>query len=241
VAKAGTSIHLTVGVAAVTGADVVRELTAELARRPELRAPLPIDGGDAGPEVLERAVREVIAAFAGAVEGELDGDGVTEDGLTGDGLTGDSVSRDGLAKGRLAGDDLTGDDRAAGGRVGDGQAAGGVGRTTAAVRRSVQRMSRPEPVAPLATLAAAGDLAPKTVVRLPDGLAVTVEVDAEGVLLAADGQSLRLPAACDLAIRALTSGERVWAGALPGLDEADSLVVARRLLRSGLLVSEPGD
>jgi bifunctional lysine-specific demethylase and histidyl-hydroxylase NO66 len=96
-------------------------------------------------------------------------------------------------------------------------------------------------VPPLATLAAAGDLSPASAVRLPDGLAVTVEADAEGVLLAADGQSVRLPAACDRAIRALAGGERARAGALPGLDEADSLVVARRLLRSGLLVSEPGD
>jgi hypothetical protein len=44
-----------------------------------------------------------------------------------------------------------------------------------------------------------------------------------------------------MAVRALTSGERVWAGALPGLDESDSLVVTRRLLRSGLLVTEPRD
>jgi len=198
VATAGTSIHLTVGVAAVTGADVVRELVAELDRRPELRAPLPILGGEAGPEVLERAVREVIEAFAGAVDALRDGDG---DGVADDGAT----------------------------------------RTAAAVRRFVQRMSRPEPVAPLATLAAAADLSPKSIVRLPEGVSVSVEVGDEGVQLDADGQSLRLPAACDRAIRALAGGERVWAGALPGLDEADSLVVARRLLRSGLLVIEPGD
>jgi len=109
------------------------------------------------------------------------------------------------------------------------------------VRRSVRRLSRPEPVAPLAALEAANDLSPKTVVRLPDGLAATVDVDSDGVHLAADGQALRLPVECELAVRALTSGERVWAGALPGLDEADSLVVTRRLLRSGLLVSEPCD
>lgn len=187
VARSGTSIHLTVGVAAVTGADVVRELAAELARQPELRAPLPINGGG-GPEVLDQAVREVIATFAGAVEAD------------------DAVAR-----------------------------------TAAAVRRSLQRMSRPEPVAPLATLAAASDLSPKTVVRLPDGLTATVSVDAGGVHLAADGQALQLPAECEPAVRALVGGERVRAGALPGLDEPDSMVVTRRLLRSGLLASEPRD
>jgi lysine-specific demethylase/histidyl-hydroxylase NO66 len=190
VARAGTSIHLTVGVAALTGADVARELVAELSRSPALRAPLPIVGGDAGPDLLNRAVQQVIAAFGQAVEAE----------------------------------------RADGG-----------GQTAGAVRRSVQRLSRPEPVAPLATLAAANDLSPKAVVRLPDGLAATVTVDDDGVHLAADGQTLRLPGECETAIRALASGERVWAGALPGLDESDSLVVTRRLLRSGLLVSEPRD
>ena len=191
VARSGTSIHLTVGVAALTGADVVRELVAEISRDPELRAPLPISGTDAGPDVLDRAVQQVTAAFARALDAQ---------------------------------------------RAGDGQP-----RTADAVRRSLQRMSKPEPVAPLATLAAANDLSPKTVVRLPDGLTAKVDVDADGVHLTADGQALRLPAECEMAVRALTSGDRIWAGALPGLDEADSLVVTRRLLRSGLLVSEPRD
>ena len=191
VARSGPSIHLTVGVAALTGADVVRELVAELSRNPELRAPLPISGSDAGPEALDRAVEQVTTAFARALDAR---------------------------------------------RAGDGSA-----RTAAAVRRSLQRMSRPEPVAPLATLEAANDLSPKTVVRLPDGLAAAVNVDADGVHLAAHGQALRLPGECELAVRALASGDRFWAGTLPGLDETDSMVVSRRLLRSGLLVSEPRD
>jgi hypothetical protein len=73
-----------------------------------------------------------------------------------------------------------------------------------------------------------------------EGLAATVAVDADGVHLRADGQALRLPAECDTAVRALADGEQLRAGALPGLDEADSLVVTRRLLRSGLLVA-PSD
>jgi hypothetical protein len=102
-------------------------------------------------------------------------------------------------------------------------------------------MTRPEPVAPLATVDAANDLSPKAVIRLRDGLTAQVDVDATGVHLAAADQALRLPAECEMAIRALASGERLWAGALPDLDEADSLVVTRRLLRSGMLVAEPGD
>ena len=114
-------------------------------------------------------------------------------------------------------------------------------RTADAVRRSSQRTVRPAPVAPLAAVAAAKDLSPKTVVRLPEGLTARVDVDSDGVHLAADNQALRFPAECETAVRALATGERLWAGSLPGLDEPDSLVVTRRLLRSGLLVTEPRD
>ena len=47
VARAGTSIHLTIGVANFTGADVVRELTAAVAGADDLRTPLPIMGSAA--------------------------------------------------------------------------------------------------------------------------------------------------------------------------------------------------
>jgi lysine-specific demethylase/histidyl-hydroxylase NO66 len=191
VACAGTSIHLTIGVAALTGADVVRELVAEISRNPELRAPLPISGSQAGPETLEDAVQAVTSAFTRALAAHTDGDGAA--------------------------------------------------RTASAVRRSFQRLTRPEPVAPLATVDAANDLSPKAVVRLRDGLAAQVTVDASGVHLTAAGQGLRLPRECETAVRALASGERHWAGALPDLDEPDSLVVTRRLLRSAMLVTEPGD
>ena len=75
VARSGTSIHLTVGVAALTGADVVRELAAEISRNPELRAPLPISESDAGPDVLDHAVQRVTAAFVQALEARRAGDG----------------------------------------------------------------------------------------------------------------------------------------------------------------------
>jgi bifunctional lysine-specific demethylase and histidyl-hydroxylase NO66 len=100
-------------------------------------------------------------------------------------------------------------------------------------------MIRPEPVAPLATVEAAADLPPDTLVRLREGLPAEVEAGPGGVRLAAGGQALRLPAECEKAVRALAGGERRPAGALPGLDEADSLVVTRRLLRAGLLVTVP--
>jgi hypothetical protein len=187
VAGPGTSIHLTIGVAALSGADVVRELVAGISRHPDLRAPLPVSGRGTDPRVLDDAVQKMTLALVQALEKQS---------------------------------------------AGDGPAA-----TASAVRRALARLTRPEPVAPLATAELAGELAPGTVVRLRDGLAAHVEARPDGVHLSADGQSLRLPAECELAIRSLARGEPRPAGALPELDEADSLVVVRRLLRSGILVA----
>lgn len=191
VARHGTSIHLTIGVAALTGADVVGELVSEISRTSALRAPLPIVGCDAGPGDLDDAVQEITSAFITTLEAYLAGDGPA--------------------------------------------------RIASAVRRSFRRMVRPEPVTPLAIIDAASDLSPKALVRLRDGLDPHIEIDATGVHLAVAGRALRLPAECERALRALASAERLWAGALPELDEADSLVVTRRLLRSGMLVIENGD
>ena len=190
-ARRGTSIHLTIGIAAFTGADVVRELVSALAGTPALRAPLPITGSAAAREELTAAVREVTAAFTGALDAYSSGAGPA----------------------RIAG----------------------------AVRRNLRRMVRSEPVAPLATVGAAAELSAKAVVRLRDGLDARVAVDAAGVHLGTPGQGLRLPAECAAAIRALADRKPLHAGALPGLNEADSLVVTRRLLRSAMLVIERVD
>jgi lysine-specific demethylase/histidyl-hydroxylase NO66 len=99
-------------------------------------------------------------------------------------------------------------------------------------------MVRPEPVAPLATVDAANGLSPKAPVRLRGGLTAHVEADPDGVHLATATEVLWVPAKCETAVRALAGGERLWAGALPELDESDSLAVTRLLLRSGILVTE---
>ena len=189
-ARRGTSIHLTIGIAAFTGADVVRELVSALAGTPALRAPLPITGS-AAPEELAAAVHEVIAAFTGALDASSSG--------------------------------------------------AGSARITGAMRRNLRRMVRSEPVAPLATVDAAAELPAKAVVRLRDGLDARAAVDAAGVHLRTPGHGLRLPAECEAAIRALADRKPLHAGALPGLGEADSMVVTRRLLRSAMLVIERVD
>lgn len=195
VARAGTSIHLTVGVASYTGADVIQELVAAVRGADGLRAPLPIMGTAAGEEAggneasrneICAAVRDVTAAFVAALR------------------TSPTVAPDQIA---------------------------------AALGGKLRRQVRPEPVAPLATVHAAAALSGPEVVRVRHGLDIRVTVDGAGVHLKAPDQGLRLPLECETAIRALARGESFRAGALPGLDEAGSLVVSRRLLRSGFLVT----
>jgi hypothetical protein len=200
VARAGTSIHLTVGVASYTGADVIQELVAAVRGADGLRAPLPImgtaassdeaGGGQADGTEVSAAVQDVTAAFLDALR------------------TSPHVDPDQIA---------------------------------AALGGKLRRQVRPEPVPPLATVDAAARLSGPELVRVRHGLEVQVTVDAAGVHLKSPDQGLKLPRECEAAIRALAAGEAHRAGALPGLDEADSLVVSRRLLRSGFLVtSQPG-
>jgi hypothetical protein len=191
VARAGTSIHLTVGVASYTGADVVRELMAAVAGSEELRAPLPIMGSaaprdDAGADEVTTAVQDVTAALLAALR-----------------------SAPAAAPDRIA----------------------------SALGRKLRSQTRPEPVSPLATIEAAAGLSGQETVRFRHGLSTQVTVDAAGVHLKVPGQGLRLPLECEAAIRALAGQETHRAGALPGLDEADSLVVSGRLLRAGILVT----
>ncbi len=200
VARSGTSIHLTVGVASYTGADVIQELVTAVRGADGLRAPLPIMGtaapadeastGQAGGSEVSAAVRDVTAAFLDALR------------------TSPDVAPDQIA---------------------------------AALGGKLRRQVRPEPVPPLATVETAARLSGPEIVRARNGLDLRVTVDAAGVHLKAPDQGLRLPRECEAAIRSLAAGEAHRAGALPGLDEADSLVVSRRLLQSGFLVtSQPG-
>jgi hypothetical protein len=207
VARAGTSIHLTVGVASYTGADVIQELVAAVRGADGLRTPLPIMG---------------TAAPADSASGR---DGIPADVTAAGGTVADVTA---------AVQDVTTAFLAAL----DGSPGVAPERIAAALGGRLRRQVRPEPVAPLATVEAAARLSGQQVVRLRDGLDTQVTVDAKGVHLKTPGQGLGLPPQCEAAIRALAAREPHRAGALPGLDEPDSLVVSRRLLRSGFLVTD---
>ncbi|GAA5109983.1 cupin domain-containing protein [Pseudonocardia adelaidensis] len=103
-------------------------------------------------------------------------------------------------------------------------------------RRRVWQGGRPEPVGPVAAAAFAAGLAVGDVVRLRTGLRHRLVPCGERVLLELPDRRVDLPAACAEPLRALLSAEACLVGNLPGMDEADQLVLVRRLLREGVLV-----
>ena len=101
--------------------------------------------------------------------------------------------------------------------------------------RRVARSVPVEPVSLLATAAAVRHLSPGTALRPRRGLATAVRVEGEQAVLTAPGRTLRLPAFTEPGLRRLLDGPCTPAD-LPGLDEESALVLARRLLREGLVL-----
>ncbi|MHA3701599.1 cupin domain-containing protein [Jatrophihabitans sp. YIM 134969] len=111
-----------------------------------------------------------------------------------------------------------------------------VATVAAAVGRHLSRSTRPQPIAPLEQLAAAGSLtADDQVVRRAGLRCVVQRSDADLKLLVFD-KTITLPAQTADAVERLLSGATVTAGALPGLDDADALTLTGRLLREGVVV-----
>ena len=101
------------------------------------------------------------------------------------------------------------------------------------------RDTRPEPVAPLATLSAITSLTEDTRVRWRSSYGGRIETAGDRVRLTARGTVLSMPAEAAPALQVLRTGEPVTVGSLPGLDLASALVVVRRLLREGVVVTSP--
>jgi ribosomal protein L16 Arg81 hydroxylase len=206
-ALGGTSVHLTVGMSAYTRADVVRALVSTLGSHESLRGSLPLGVDWADEEAVRPLVEEVVAEMVAALTSG------TADGGTGD--TGQGTGDNGVDQGAL------------------------VSRTLA---RRFAEATRAEPVAPLATIDAIAALGPASVVRWRGSLAARVESSpgdrgASGkVRIVTPSKSLTLPAEAEAAVRRMHDGGAVPLGDLPGLDDADAIVVVRRLLREGILV-----
>ena len=187
-ALGGTSIHLTIGVAALTRHDVLREAVAQAAADPSLRGALPL-----GIDLTDAATVRTLLA---------------------------DVVHD-LARFTATDDE-----------AGTTQAQAVSGRLARRVRAGA------EPIAPLATTAAAAALHEATTVSLRRGLDARLRPGRDGadVTLLLPSKNVTLPAEATDALTQILTGHTVQAGDLAGLDPASSLVVARRLVREGVLV-----
>ncbi|HZN19137.1 MAG TPA: cupin domain-containing protein [Micromonosporaceae bacterium] len=107
----------------------------------------------------------------------------------------------------------------------------------AALRQRVWTATRPAPIRPLAQAAAAEAVHRDTVLAPRRGLRWRLVPEGpDRVALELPDRTLSLPAYCAEAVCALLGGPEVRAGDLPGLDPADRLVLARRLLREAVAV-----
>ena len=79
------------------------------------------------------------------------------------------------------------------------------------------------------------DLTPTTVVRRRPGSQCTLKPSETDLVLLLGDRKLTVPARVEASVRALLDAGEVAAGAVPGLSEASSLVLVRRLVREGLL------
>ena len=75
-----------------------------------------------------------------------------------------------------------------------------------------------------------------TSLHLRPHLRVAIDAVGDDLRLSFADRNLTLPSSTGPALDAVLSGAVLAAGSLPGLDEADSLVLARRLLREALVV-----
>ena len=113
-------------------------------------------------------------------------------------------------------------------------------RVAQRVRERVWSGNRPEPVSPVAHSAFTDELSAGDVVRRRAGLRYRLRENAEHVVLELPDRTMTLPAATAGALWTLLDGQAVAVGDLPCLDSAEQLVLARRLLREGVLVPGRG-
>ncbi|MBG0567474.1 cupin domain-containing protein [Actinoplanes aureus] len=97
--------------------------------------------------------------------------------------------------------------------------------------------ARPAPISPLAQLDFAGSLGPHDEIVARGGLRWQLATDGpDRVVLRLTGRELRFPAYCAPAVQTALDGDPHPVADLPLDDDADRLVLARRLLTEGLVV-----
>ncbi|MGR6319254.1 cupin domain-containing protein [Micromonospora soli] len=182
-AQESSSLHLTVGIRALTRYALVEELLALAAEDPRLRAGLPFGVDVADPDAIEPELTETVEAL-----------------------------RDWLLRADPA-------------------------AVAARLRERAWPAARPAPIRPLAQAAALAGLDPDSRVAVRAGLRWQLTPAGDGkVALRLFDRTITLPGTCEPALRAVLTGEVTRVGDLPGLDDdADRLVLARRLLKEAVL------
>ncbi|MEU4717847.1 cupin domain-containing protein [Micromonospora purpureochromogenes] len=183
-AQESSSLHLTVGIRALTRYAMVEELLTLAAEDPRLRAGLPFGTDVADPDAVEPELTETVEAL-----------------------------RDWLLR----------VDPAA---------------VAARLRQRAWPAARPAPIRPLAQAAALAALDADSRIAPRAGLRWQLTVtDDHRVALRLPDRTITLPGTCEPAVRTLLTGTVTRVGDLPGLDDdADRLVLARRLLREAVAV-----
>jgi len=182
-ALGGVSIHLTIGVSALTRWDIVEQVVASLKDDAGLRSSLPIGSPRGDAAELANLVLDTVSALTVALERGIDPA---------------PVSR------RLA--------------------------------AQLASSTRPEPVLPISTVERLAALDSSDAVRWRDGAHALLERDETSVRVILRTKTVVLPIEAARAVEDLANGGMVSAASLVGLDAASSIVVARRLLREGILV-----
>ena len=106
----------------------------------------------------------------------------------------------------------------------------------AAIGAELAARTRPRPLGPLASLVAADLLDGSTQLQLRTGLRGRVTRDETSLQLRLIDKAVTLPIAAEAALKTVLTGEPLTPLDLPGLDADEQLVIARRLLREGVLV-----
>ncbi|SDI94617.1 Cupin superfamily protein [Frankineae bacterium MT45] len=102
------------------------------------------------------------------------------------------------------------------------------------------RAMRPAPLSPLAQLAAADALTHSDSLRLRPALRARSTIEDEKLRLRLVDRTISLPVAAEAAVKCILTGAPFTPAELPGLDAEEQLVVARRLLRDGVVVPVSG-
>ncbi|MFI7435934.1 cupin domain-containing protein [Micromonospora haikouensis] len=183
-AQETSSLHLTVGIRALTRYAIVEELLVLAAADARLRAGLPFGTDVADPDAIEPELTETVEAL-----------------------------RDWLLRADPA-------------------------AVAARLRQRAWPAARPAPIRPLAQAAALAAVAADTRLSPRPGLRWRLDPTGDDkVALRLSDRVLTLPAGCGPALRALLTGAVSRVGDLPGLDDdADRVVLARRLLREAIAV-----